>query len=73
MSNYKHTTLTVAVHRETESPVFGEGTTKVSLDDESGGFFIVLEQELGRIRLDFEELKEVVKAARKLAAQGAIT
>ena len=71
---YATTILKVAVHRETESPVFGEGNTYVSVDDEAGGPFIVLEQENdlptpGAMRLDYDELLVVVETAKMLMHQ----
>jgi len=69
------TTTEVTVHREGESPVFGESAVKVRIDDEGGGAFIVLEQ-MGsdapgarRVMIDAEELDLIVKAARKMLAQ----
>jgi hypothetical protein len=44
MNKFKTTTLKVAVHREDVNPVFGEGVTFVSVDDEAGGPFLVIEQ-----------------------------
>ena len=65
----------VTVHREGESPVFGESAVKVRIDDEGGGAFIVLEQ-MGsdapgarRVMIDAEELDLIVKAAKKMLAQ----
>ena len=40
MTNLKSTTLSIAVHRADANPVFGEGTTHVSLQDDAGGPFI---------------------------------
>ena len=75
--NYVTTILKVAVHRDTENPVFGEGNTYVSIDDEAGGPFIVIEQDMSdfhnqhenKIRLDFQELEEITKAAKMLMHQ----
>ena len=68
------TPLTYAVHNETDSPVFGESTTHVSVDDEAGGPFIVLKQDyepLGeqKLRLDLDELIAVTEAAKKLIGE----
>ena len=73
MSENKTTTISVAVHRAEINPIFGEGVTRVSLDDETGGPFVVLRQydvelENGEIRLDIEELRAVTAAAEKLIA-----
>ena len=74
MSPYKTTILRVAVPREEENPVFGEGNTYVSVDDEAAGPFIVLEQENdlptpGAMRLDYEEFLAVAEAAKMLMHQ----
>ena len=74
MSTYKTTILRVAVHREESNPVFGEGNTYVSVGDEAGGPFLVIEQESdrpldGTIRLDYEEFLAVAEAAKMLMHQ----
>ena len=74
MSTYKTTILRVAVHREESNPIFGEGNTYVSVDDEAAGPFIVLEQENdlptpGAMRLDYEEFLAVAEAAKMLMHQ----
>ena len=74
MSTYKTTILRVAVHREEENPIFGEGNTYVSVDDEAGGPFLVIEQENelstpGAMRLDYEEFLAVAEAAKMLMHQ----
>jgi len=73
MANYTTTTTEVTVHRVGENPVYGESATRVRLDDEAGGFFIVLEQcrEIGndgeqRIRVDPEELELIAQTAREM-------
>ena len=52
-----------------DNPVFGETVTKVSLDDEAAGLFVVLEQDGYAVRFDFEEFEEVAKAVRFLKRQ----
>ena len=69
MKKYATTTLKVAVHREDVNPVFGEGVTYVSVDDEAGGPFLVIEQEDGSIRLDYEEFVAVAEAVKTLMHQ----
>ena len=70
----KVTPIAVSVHRDEDNPVFGEGATHVSIDDDAGGPFIVLEQQadalaIGKLRFDIEELEAVTKAARALFDQ----
>lgn len=70
----KTTILSVSVHRDTENPIFGEGATHVSIEDEAGGGFITLKQsndsaEMGLLRLDLDELDAIQAAARMLIDQ----
>lgn len=65
------TPLCVAVHRERENPVFGEGTTHVQLEDEGGGPFVVLRQfgdheKEGELRFDIDELRVVAREAARM-------
>ena len=74
MTKYATTTLKVAVHREDVNPVFGEGVTFVSVDDEAGGPFLVIEQhdddvQPGTVRFDYEEFMAVAEAAKTLMHQ----
>jgi hypothetical protein len=74
MTKYVTTILKVAVHREEENPVFGEGNTFVSIEDEAGGPFIIIEQDSSyneekNIRVDYEELLAVAEAAKMLMHQ----
>lgn len=71
---YATTILTVAVHREGENPVFGEGNTYVKVDDEAGGPFLVLTQDTdsgveSSIRLDYQEFLAIAEAAKMLMHQ----
>lgn len=70
MSTLETTTLTVAVHRKGQNPVYGEGVTRVSVTDEAAGPFIevrqVVESDEDCLRLDLDELEKVVEVAREL-------
>ncbi len=71
MTTLKSTTLSIAVHRPDKNPVFGEGTTHVSLQDDAAGPFIELRQfdeglEAGHVKFDLEELIEITKVAKRL-------
>ena len=71
------TTITaIAIHRTGDSPIFGESTTTVRLDDEGGGPFIVIEQtdapQPGAIRLNPDECEIVMRAIRRLLEQKTI-
>ena len=63
------TPLMVSVHRKGDNPVYSEGAIKVTVEDEGGGPFIVLESNEGNedgLRIDMDELDAVTAAARKL-------
>ena len=63
------TTIKVAIHRRGTNPIFGEGVVHVSVEDETGGPFIVLESDddnSGGLRIDMEELEAAVVAARMM-------
>lgn len=68
------TILTVAIHDEDESPVFGENTVHVSLEDLGAGHFISIKQlggelEPGVVFLDFEEFDRINEAIETLKGQ----
>ena len=62
----KHCILALSVYKENDSPVFGETSTHVTLDDEGGGCFFTIKQDSGTLRFDFDEFEEVVKAVNVL-------
>ncbi len=35
----KLTTTAISIHLDTDNPVYGESVTRVTLEDEAGGFF----------------------------------
>ena len=69
---YTTTTMSIAIHPETENPVYGELVTTVTLDDEAGGAFLLIKQvdpvtgTMNRIRVDFDEFDVVADAVRIL-------
>ena len=69
MTDYKTTITQVTIHKADESAVFGESATRVKLEDEGAGGYLVIEQEDGSIRVDPEELELIIVEARKLMAQ----
>tara|TARA_R110000868_G_scaffold377155_1_gene642441 strand:+ start:1369 stop:1674 length:306 start_codon:yes stop_codon:yes gene_type:complete len=77
MTKYATTILKVAIHRESENPVFGEGNTYVGIDDEAAGPFIIIEQDSdgsgsvgsSTIRTDYEEFLAIAEAAKMLMHQ----
>jgi hypothetical protein len=69
MINYKTTITQVTVHKADESAVFGESATRIKLEDEGAGGYLVIEQDESSIRLDPEELDLIIAEAKKLMAQ----
>lgn len=66
-AKFAQTTTAISVHALGDSPVFGESTVTVSIDDEGAGPFISLFQPSGgKIDLDYEQLLLVVDAAKML-------
>ena len=70
---YKSTIIRIAIHLENLNPVYGEGVTHVSIQDEKAGPFITLSQE-GEdkhecIKTDIEELEMITAEAKKLIGQ----
>ena len=74
MPKYRSTVVAIAVHRANDNPIYGDGVTTVQLEDEGSGPFLSLSQDFNdgkqTIRLDFDELLIVMKAATKLFARG---
>ena len=68
MRNLTMTTLSISVHPKDESPVFGEQSMIVSIEDEGAGPYIsILQVQEGvKISMDIEQLEAVVVAARQL-------
>lgn len=66
----KLTVTEIAIHKESESPIFGDTVTHVKLDDEGGGTFIKIVQhndtQMNEIRLDFNEIEYILKAIEML-------
>ena len=64
---YKSTITSVAVSYQDESPIFGENTIKLALDDEAGGVFFVLSDLNGNtIKIDHQQWIELEVAAKIL-------
>lgn len=70
---YTQTIKTIIVYPEGEA-WFHELATEVCIEDEGGGYYVVLNQSpdnpvLGQVRLDPEELDAVYAAAKQLLNQ----
>lgn len=72
MTTYSKTIIKISVHRPDDSPIFGESSTHVSLEDEAGGVYLKLEQchdyiQNGSVTFnDLEHLEAIVNAAKYL-------
>jgi hypothetical protein len=66
----KLTVTEISVHKEDESPIFGDIVTRVRLADEGAGMFIKIIQDnhhdVATIRLDFNEIEYILKAIATL-------
>lgn len=74
MTKYVSTIIKIAIHRENENPVFGEGNTFVSVEDEAAGPFLIIEQNDSyntekNLRMDYAEFLAVADAAKTLMHQ----
>lgn len=73
MSRPLHTiTSAMRIYREGDSPIFGESAVSISIDDDGGGWFFVIEtsgDEPGKIRVDLDELRLLLTCAEELAKQ----
>ena len=64
------TTITAtAINPARSSPVFGEMTTRITLDDEAAGPFFEITQEEHTIRLEVAEPRALLAAAETMLAQ----
>lgn len=75
MTTFQTTVTAIAIHRTGDSPILGDSTTIVRLDDEGGGPFVVIEQPLnapGTITLDPDECEIVMLTASRLLHQESI-
>jgi hypothetical protein len=69
MTTYKTTITEITTHPEQVNPIYAGSATRVRLEDEGGGAFIVLQQNDQKVCLDPEELPLVMAAAQQLLSQ----
>ena len=71
----KLTVTEIAIHREDQSPIFGDLTTRVSVDHEGADIFVRITQDTDdgpvSIRMDFNEVEYLVQAINILKSGGA--
>jgi hypothetical protein len=70
---YNAIPIKYSVFPDNSNPIFGEGTTHISIDDDAAGGYIVLEQfpDEGEqnIRLDIAELEKIIEIAKNMMAE----
>lgn len=78
MTSYIGTITEMTVHRQGDDPLFAESSTRIRVESEGGGPFLVLEQDdmasskgVARLRIDPEELEVIARQAQLLLAQAA--
>ena len=69
-AKYLKTVIAVSIHLAGENPIYGESATRVAVNDDAAGPFIVLSQSsdrlvLGELTFNVEELEAVTAAARR--------
>jgi hypothetical protein len=66
---------TINIFNDGDNPIYGESVVSVSLEDECGGCFLVLEQcndeTHAKMRLTLEEIESIIVAAKQLMEQPA--
>jgi ABC-type tungstate transport system permease subunit len=62
---------TLVVHAPKDNIVFAEKNINVSLEDEAGGYYVVITDNMdgGKICIDFDEVDEVFQAIKQLQKQ----
>ena len=68
MSKYITSTISTVVHLDDRNPIYGEGVTTITIDDEAAGGYIVLTQDDQTIKLDPDELQLITKTAMRMLA-----
>lgn len=70
MNKMKTTITEITVHSEKESPVFGENTITIRLDDDGGGTYLKFLQEseynVNVLKIDFSDIPTIMNAIEML-------
>lgn len=71
MSAYKKTVVSVMVSMGEGSPLYAEGATKISIEDEVGGGFLVITQEdmSNGLRFDLDELEFIYNVGKQMVEE----
>jgi hypothetical protein len=67
--DYKVMTTEVTFFHSTQNPLYGEGVTKLRLEDEGAGIFFTLMQDDDNIRMDEEEFILILEHMKLLKKQ----
>ena len=67
----KTAVMAMSIYYDDESPVYGERSIHIKIDDESGGSFFVVTQndersKTGEIRLEVGEIEKLAQLARQM-------
>ena len=71
----KTSAIKKAIYVAGNNPIFGDGVVNVSVEDDGGGAFLVIEtysddnDDCGKISIDLDELEAVLVAAREMIAE----
>ena len=68
MSKYITSIISTVVHMDDRNPIYGEGVTTITIDDEACGGYIVLTQDDQTIKVDPDELQLITKTAMRMLA-----
>ena len=71
---YSRTVTRVALHLSNDSPLNGDSTTEISLEDEGGGIFLSISQveEECTLRFNIEEIPHLINAIDYMVAQAKV-
>lgn len=68
--DYDFVCIKTSVFFKEKNPIFGEGVTHISIEDEASGPYLVISQEsetgMSSIKVDVDELEIILEAAKKL-------
>ena len=71
MSAYKKTVVSVMVSMGEDSPFFAVGSTKITIEDEAaGGFLVITQEHMGNgLRFDLDELEFVYNVGKQMVEE----
>ncbi len=77
MSNLQITPVSYAIHKKDESPIFGDDTLRLTVQDDAGGYYYTIESVCptdthedvfgqGKLSLDTEEIMLIAELVKKI-------